>query len=187
MADFIPNSDDALKTWCTNFKSKIATVGTSVGLMPAQVSDLQTKCDAINTRVDEKAAKKTAWQASVANATAGNNTDLGGIRAAVASIKTNSGFTEAIGADLGVIGSAGSFDPNTYKAQITTAIVTGPGQGTLKFSKASGNIDGVHVYSRLQGQERGSSSPETPCRRTSIRHRSRTRASPRSASTASAL
>lgn len=103
MADFIPNSDDALKTWCTNFKSKIATVGASVGLTPAQITDLQTKCDAINTRVDEKAAKKTAWQASVANATAGNNADLGGIRAAVASIKTNSGFTDAIGADLGVI------------------------------------------------------------------------------------
>ena len=35
MADFIPNSDDALKTWCTNFKTKIATAGAAVGLAPA--------------------------------------------------------------------------------------------------------------------------------------------------------
>jgi hypothetical protein len=153
MADFIPNSDDALKTWCTNFKSKIATSGATVGLTPAQITGLQTKCDAINGRIDDKAAKKNAWQSSVANSNTGNNADLADIRASVASIKTNGGFTNAIGADLGVTGSAAAFDPNAYKAQITSATVTAPAQVTIKFSKASGNIDGVHVYSRLQGQD----------------------------------
>ena len=153
MADFIPNSDDALKTWCTNFKTKIATAGAGVGLAPAQITGLQAKCDAINVRIDDKAAKKTAWQSSVANSNSGNAADVADIRAAVASIKTNSGFSEGIGADLGIVGGGGGFDPNNYRAQINNATVTGPAQVTIKFSKASGNIDGVHVYSRLQGQE----------------------------------
>ena len=104
MADFIPDSDDALKTWCRNFKSKIAASGGGVGLTPAQITRLQAKCDAINMRIADKAAKKTVWELSEANSNAGNAADLADIRVTVASIKANSGFTEAIGAELGVIG-----------------------------------------------------------------------------------
>jgi len=151
MADFIPAGDDARKTWATAFKTRIATHGPTVGLTPAQVTAVQNKCDAIIGRIDDKTAKKNAWQSSVAAADTGNVADVGDLRSTIAAIKTNSGYTDAIGADLGVIGSAGSFDPNTYKAELTSVEQTGPSQVTIKFGKAKGNIDGVHVYSRMQG------------------------------------
>jgi hypothetical protein len=124
VADFIPNSDDALKTWCTNFKSKTGAVGASVGLTPAQIAGLQTKCDAIKSRIDYKMVKKKAWESSVANCDAGNMADLADIHAAAASIKANGGFTNAIGADLGIVASAGGLDSRPDKTKVTDAGVT---------------------------------------------------------------
>ena len=151
MADFIPAGDDPRKTWATAFKAAVATHGPTVGLTPAQVTAAQAKCDAIIGRIDDKTAKKNAWQSSVAAADTGNTADVADLRSTIAAIKTNSGYTPAIGADLGVVGSAGSFDPNTYQAELTSVDQTGPNQVTVKFGKAKGNIDGVHVYARMQG------------------------------------
>ena len=151
MPDFIPAGDDARKTWATAFKTTIATHGAAVGLTPAQVTAAQGKCDAIVGRIDDKAAKKNAWQSSVAAANSGNSADFGDLRSTIAAIKTNSGYTEAIGADLGIVGPADSFDPNTYKAELKALVLSAPGQVTVTFGKAGGNVDAVHVYMRRQG------------------------------------
>lgn len=151
MPDFIPAADDARKTWATTFKTAIATHGAAVGLTPAQITAAQGKCDAIISRIDDKAAKKNAWQSSVAAANTGNSADFGDLRSTIAAIKTNSGYTEAIGADLGIIGSGGAFDPNTYKAELKALVLSAPGQVTVTFGKAGGNVDAVHVYMRRQG------------------------------------
>jgi len=151
MADFIPPGDDARKTWATAFKTKIATHGAAVGLSTSAIESLQNKCEAIVARIDDKAAKKNAWQASAAAARTGNTTDFGTLRAGIASIKTNSGYSEAIGADLGIVGAADAFDPNTYQAELREVTLSMPSQVTVAFGKAKGNIDGVNVYSRRQG------------------------------------
>lgn len=106
MADFIPAGDDARKTWAITFKSKIATHGAAVGLTSAQVTAAQAKCDVVIGRIDDKTAKKNAWQSSVTAADSRNATDFGDLRNTIVGIKTNTGYTDAIGADLGVIGSA---------------------------------------------------------------------------------
>jgi hypothetical protein len=151
MPDFIPAGDDARKTWATAFKTKIATHGAAVGLTPAQVTAAQGKCDAIIGRIDDKAAKKNAWQSSIAACSSGNQSDFTDLRATIAGIKTNPGYTEAIGADLGVVGPGDVFDPTTYQAELKEVILSMPSQVTVAFGKAKGNIDGVNVYSRRQG------------------------------------
>lgn len=151
MADFIPPGDSARKSWCTTFKTKIATSGAAVGLTAAQITALQGLCDAIIGRIDDKAAKKNAWQASIAAANNGNLNDFASLRSEIARIKTNSGYTEAIGADLGIVSPVETFDPNTYKAELDGLVLSAPAQVTVNFGKARGNIDAVHVYMRLQG------------------------------------
>lgn len=152
MPDFLPSSENELKTWCTNFSTKIVSLGASVDLTPAEITDLVAKCGAINGRIDDKAAKKSAWLASVAACSTGNAADLAAIRAAVALIKPNSGYSESTGQDLGVIGGASVLDAGTYKGELNSAEQTGPNQVTVKFGKARGKVDGVNVYMRLQGQ-----------------------------------
>jgi hypothetical protein len=151
MADFIPPGDDARKTWASTFKTKIATHGPGVGLSAAQVTAAQGKCDAIVGRIDDKAAKKQEWQSSVSAAEAGNYTDFSALRDTIAAIKTNSAYTDAIGADLGIIGPADLFDPNTYQAELRGLVLSAPGQVTVNFGKAKGKVQGVNVYSRKQG------------------------------------
>ena len=151
MPDFIPAGDDARKTWATAFKAAIATHGPTVELTPAEITASQAKCDAIIGRIDDKTAKKNAWQASVADADTGNTADLGDLRATIAKAKTNSNYTNAIGADLGVIGLPSGFDPDTYQAEIKGVTQIAPGQVRVDFGKAKGKVQGVNVYSRLQG------------------------------------
>jgi hypothetical protein len=151
MADFIPPADDSRKTWATAFKDKLIANGPAVGLTLPEITAAGLLCDAIIGRVDDKNAKKNAWQSSVAAANTGNAADFAALRSTIARIKTNAGYTEAIGADLGIIGSADTFDPNTYKAELKELILSAPGQVTVLFGKARGRIDGVNVYSRIQG------------------------------------
>lgn len=151
MPDFIPAGDDPRKTWATTFRTAIATHGAAIGLNPAQIAAAQALCDTIIGRIDDKAAKKNAWQASVAAANTGNSADFASLRSTIARIKTNAGYTEAIGADLGIIGSADTFDPNTYKAELKEVVLSAPGQVRVTFGKAGGNVDAVHVYMRRQG------------------------------------
>lgn len=151
MADFMPAGDDARKTWLTALKSKIATHGAAVGLTAAEITAIQAKCDAIIGRIDDKAAKKLAWQASVTAAETGNAADLADLRASIAALKTNSGYTDAIGADLGVVGSGDTLDHDAYQAEIKGVTQIAPGQVRVDFGKAKGKVDGVNVYSRRQG------------------------------------
>jgi hypothetical protein len=151
MPDFIPAADDARRTWATAFKAALATHGAAVGLTPAQITTSQGKCDAIIGRIDDKTAKKNAWQASINAANTGNSSDLGALRETIAAIKTNPGYTDSIGASLGIIGPADLFDPNTYQAEIRGLVLSAPSQVTVSFGKAKGNIDGVNVYARKQG------------------------------------
>ena len=151
MPDFIPAGDDARKTWATTFKDAIATRGPTVGLTAAQVTAAQGLCDAINGRIDDKAAKKNAWRATVAAAESGNNTDFNSLRATIAAIKAHPAFTPEIGQALGVVGGKDSFDPSFYTAELRDVVLSAPGQVTVTFGKARGKIDGVNVYSRRQG------------------------------------
>ena len=75
------------------------------------------------------------------------------VRDQVALFKKQPGYTEAIGEVLGVVPSPSPFDPDTYQAKILSAVNTAPG-GVVKvrFSKAYGNISGINLYYRLQGQ-----------------------------------
>jgi hypothetical protein len=73
------------------------------------------------------------------------------LRNSIAGIKTNAGCTADVAADLGIVGGADSFDPNTYIGEIRAVELTAPEHVTIKFGKARGNIDGVNVYSRKQG------------------------------------
>ena len=72
-------------------------------------------------------------------------------REAIAGMKTNSGYTPETGAALGIVGESESFDPNSYEGELRELTLSAPGQVTVTFGKAKGQIDAVNVYSRRQG------------------------------------
>lgn len=145
MADFIPRTDGDLSLWLTNYKTKINTLGATVGLTPEEIAGIEAQCNSIIAIVnDAESKKKEASNAVTAKETLKKN-ELPVLRNTIKRIKTHSGYTEAIGVELGIIGSEESLpEKPVIKAKATANDVT------ISFTKKG--FEGVNVYARLKGE-----------------------------------
>ena len=64
--DFIPSRDGNLYTWEVNFKSKLSTLGASVGLSPAEITDTVGLINDHAVTYDAKVAAAAAAKAAAA-------------------------------------------------------------------------------------------------------------------------
>jgi len=147
MKDYLPRSNAEQLIWITNFRTKIATLGASIGLTPVQITALQANCTNLITAINDVEIKKTALAASVQAKELALQTQAGNLRTEIARFKKNANYTATLGQDLGVIGLASSFDSATYKAQITAELFAGFVR--IKFKK--GETDGINLYHRKKG------------------------------------
>jgi len=150
---YFPSKDTVLNGWFQSLDTNIDTYAADLGLSPETVALLKNAATSGMTALDESIAAKL----NAASKVAAKNTIIAAsesiIRKEVTIIKKLAGYTDAIGAALGIVPLGSPFDPNGYQAEILGAANTAPGgEVTLRFSRAYGNIDGVNVYYRLQGQ-----------------------------------
>lgn len=75
-------------------------------------------------------------------------TETAKIRNFAKDVKRKSTYSEAVGSDLGIVGTGSSFNPATYKSALKTE--THPGYLTLKFVKKG--AEGINLYTRIKGQ-----------------------------------
>lgn len=147
MPDYFPNRDTDLSNWCSNYKSKIAVHGPTVGLTAAEISTQQGYCDNIIDQIAAVEQDKNDLAASIENKKDVVKTRKTSLRQDISRLKTHSAFTQAIGDALGVIGGAGDFDPDTFKPAAKATVF--PGLVRIDFNKSQ--TDGANVYTRLQG------------------------------------
>ena len=144
MADYIPQSDDSLVTWLTNYKAKLGTHGAALGISAADILIHQNECDSLVAAIHFANQQKTAL-ANANKVKADTRTDVvGNLRSVNNRIKTNSAYTEGIGADLGIISTSTAFDAANAKP-ILGVLLSG-GKPVINFSKEKSN--GVKIYSR---------------------------------------
>jgi hypothetical protein len=148
MADYIPQNEGQLVIWLANYQTKLATYGAALGLTPAEITALSTACTNLVTLINAVEAAKTALKNAVEAKDAGKDTGLGLIRSENKRMKTNAGYTDAIGEDMGVKGSTEDMDKEAAKPKLTGDAF--PGYVRLKFTKKG--LDGVNIYARLKGQ-----------------------------------
>lgn len=149
MADFIPAKDASLVNWLNNYKTKIATHGPTLGLTAAQITARQNRCTAVINAIQLVEVEKNEWQSAAEAKETTKTTEIGaGLRPEIAADKTLAAMTPAIEADLGIVGTPDTFDPSTFKTQLTAEVVAGAVR--IKFIKSK--TDGVNVYARLKGQ-----------------------------------
>jgi hypothetical protein len=148
MADFIPAKDTALINWSNNYKTKIATHGPTLGLTAAQITAQQNRCTNVINAIQQVELKKNDWQSSVEAKETAKTTEIGALRTDIAAMKTTAAMTPAIAADLSIVGTPDTFDPTTFKTQLTVEVVAGSVR--IKFVKSK--TDGVNIYARLKGQ-----------------------------------
>ena len=146
--DFIPSSYTDKADWVVNLADKAEENKAALSLQPEDITTINQNRDAIVAAVkDAIAAKATAKRiVDEKNISIGNSIKI--LRKTVQVIKLKSGYTEAIGKDLGIVGVDTDFDRGAYKPTIAGKAANN--QVVIEFTKKG--IDGVHVYARLQGQ-----------------------------------
>lgn len=149
MADFIPPADDAKIIWLTNLRDTIDTYSATLGITAGRVTQIKAWCNDLVAAINATNTAKQAWLSVAAAKATQETTSLAGLRGEINQWKPNPAMTPAIEAALKIVGTGSSFDPNTYKAEITKVEVIA-GHVQIKFRK--GPTQGVNIYSRLKGQ-----------------------------------
>jgi hypothetical protein len=146
---FFPKSPKAMALWSQNYRTKIGARATALSMTPAEVAREIVICDsfidAINSVEDLKTLLSGAYSArnSIIE-TLGQE-----LRMDIKRHKTAEGYTNAIGSELGLIGSSTEFDINTFKPVIS---VDPFGNGIhIRFTKKG--VNNINIYHRKKGDE----------------------------------
>ena len=145
---YLPNKDSDLLAWLNNYKTKITTHATVLGVNAAQLAQEKAWCDAMINAINLIETKKQELKSAVAGKNTALQTQIGALRIEIARHKLSTGYTAAIGQDLGVISIHTDFDAATYKAKITAEIFGGFVR--IKFVKRG--TDGINLYHRKKGE-----------------------------------
>ncbi len=148
MADFIPQPEGKLILWLTNFDTKIDGVAVELNIDPAMLAEIHATIKALIKAINDAIAAKQTWKNLEAVKRAEKTNVLGYMRTKIARMKTESGYTEAIGKDLGIIGTSDAFDVSNYKPTLKASVF--PKYINLDFVKKG--IDAVNIYVRLKGE-----------------------------------
>ncbi len=143
--DYFPRRIGDQRNWLETYRTQIVTTGPILGMAVTEVTANTDAADAIIATIDATIAAENTYKQKVEDKNLSVSTNFNGIiRAAVKRLKTSTGYTEGLGAVLGVVGSDGSFDPDTFVPTVKAKVF--PGEVKLTFVK--GGADGVKIYVR---------------------------------------
>ena len=147
MADYVPTSDGGLKKWVGNIKTNVPDLVTELEITPARLTKITGWCDSLLTAMTAAEQAKNDWLAASQTKQNQTNTSLTGLRGEIAKWKVADGMTDAIAAELQIVGGGTPFNPETYQAQITAQVFSG--YVRFKFTKLG--VDGINLYTRIKG------------------------------------
>lgn len=148
MPDYLPRNEGDQILWLNNLKTKLPDQESALGLTPAKVAEIIALADGIIQVFNAKTVARTAYDEAVANADAVRRANFAALRSAVARWKTEPGYTDALGASLGLVATPENVDPDTLKPDLTVVLQSGHVQ--LRFRKYG--ADAVNLYKRKAGE-----------------------------------
>ncbi|MBI5215632.1 MAG: hypothetical protein HY960_07740 [Ignavibacteriae bacterium] len=104
--NYYPNVDPRVLLWLENFNTKLPNYAATLNLSGAQLAQVQTHFETIKQRLSEVEAAKSTLKSLVASKEQAMEDAEAFIRNLVATVKLHQNFTQAIGEDLNVFGSA---------------------------------------------------------------------------------
>lgn len=144
---FFPKSDPSLVAWATNYKEKIVLHGASLGMTPVEIDAEIAICDAVIAAINAVNAQRTTLKKVIDTRDEIIDSQGGELRLDIARHKTATGYTDAIGQDLGIIGASVEFDPNTFKPSISVELFG----GNIRFRFIKAGVNGLNIYKRQKG------------------------------------
>jgi len=147
MADFVPSADGDLKKWLANLDTNVPKVVTELEITPARLANITGWCDSLTDAMDAADQAKNAWISASQVKQTQMTTSLAGLRGEIAKWKVTDGMTDAIAAELQIVGGGTPFNPETYQPQVTAQVFSG--YVRFKFKKLG--ADGINLYTRIKG------------------------------------
>lgn len=170
--DFVQRSDTEFSIQLSNFSNELATLGASLGISAEQIAAAEEDAAAFAFAVaaqesikeyaksftrfkeDLRAGKRASTQAAPTLALpAAPSAVLVGVeqrfRDLAARIRTAPNYTEAIGAQLGIVAPQASRTPEADAQPAILGLVTSGGKVILRWKK--GPYDGIYVYRKIDG------------------------------------
>jgi hypothetical protein len=145
--DFIPSNEPGLVIWLTNYKTKIAIIGASIGLTAAEIATEQALCQGIIDAINLSESKEREL---IAANVAKNNLkkeNISSLRKSIDGHKKDGKLTDEQVQELKVKGTATTFDANAYKPVLSVAILAK--QVNINFEKQG--VQGINLYHRKKG------------------------------------
>lgn len=147
--DYYKLSDTAKPTWHENYAKKGEEHQATLGITGPKLAQMQADAQTVQTEINETEQLKQTYQARVSRKNATLSAIEARTRADVNAIKTNSGYTEAIGLDLGIIGEeAGGTSLEDAKPEVTITMMP----GRVRHDWLKKGFGGINVY-RMRGSE----------------------------------
>lgn len=161
--DYVPSRDGDRLPWAANLKTKVAIHGPTIDMSATEITDVQTACDGITTRINAKTAARTAYENAVAAADAAIDDAIKMIRKRIGKAKKDDGYTNEIGEDMGVVGPEQTIDVPNSRPDLTAQKVP---QGWEIAFNLQGYFHGINVYKKLpsaSGFTKAGFDSSTPC------------------------
>ena len=147
MSDFIPKKDAKLVGWAINYKTGFAERAVELGFTPEQVAAQNLLCDNTVSAIGAAVTAKGLYESAITHKNQTVTTNITSVRDFVKDIKRSPNYTEAIGNQLGIVGTPTTLDYNSYKSSLKTEVH--PGYVALKFTKKG--AEGINLYARKNG------------------------------------
>jgi hypothetical protein len=145
---YFPTSDGPLALWCKNYREKIVIHGATLGMSAAQISDEVTFCDKIIDGIDKVETAKSQLSGAFKAKELNVKNEGGELRKGIANHKTDAGYTDAIGEELGIVGSSVEFNPSEFKPELFIELYGN--KIRIRFKKLGS--DGINLYVRAKGE-----------------------------------
>jgi len=161
MADYVPTTDGGLKKWLGNLKTNVPPWSLN-SKSPGAADEHHRLVRLAPHRHDCGGTAKNIWLAASQAKQTQTDTSLTGLRAEIAKWKLADGMTDAIAAELQIVGGGTPFQPGDLSGADHAQVFSG--YVRIKFTKLG--ADGIILNSRIKGRWAGNSSRATPTRPT---------------------
>jgi hypothetical protein len=149
MPDYIPNTDGDLLIFLRNWKAKVASRQKDLSLTDAQVKSAQDGADRLIGSIEKNEQKRSEYLAQTAATRAVKEVEIPAVRTLARLIKALPGYSEAIGADLGIVASSAS---GVTGQDVEAECQAEAHKGFVRVKFKKGKSDGVNVYCMIQGE-----------------------------------
>jgi hypothetical protein len=147
--DFIPAALAELDAWQANFKNKVANIAKQLKISESEVLPVLVAIDAQSATYGKVLAIRKEAKSATSNNDEQTKTTVASIRALSNQIKAAPDYTEAMGQELGIIGTDSIFEKSTAKPKISV----GKEGNTVVVKFIKEKADGVYIYSRRSGEK----------------------------------